>query len=132
MRKLVLYLSIASLLFFSACKPSLKPQDLYGKWKYIKLENPNANPPSTEPDWKLKIEDPYIEFSKNNDLVMHWSGEVLAHGKFRTDGDKIQFNQVLDGGQTREFPFYVIELTGKQMVFETKGEDAARVTAIKE
>jgi hypothetical protein len=132
MIKSILYISAIALLFFSSCKPSVKPEDLYGKWKYTKLESPNANPPSVEPDWKLKIEAPYIEFLKNNDLIMHFSGEVLAHGKFRTDGDKIMFNQVLDGGQTREFPFYVIELTDKQIVFETRGEDAARVTAIRE
>jgi hypothetical protein len=132
MKKSSLYLFILITLFFSACKPSVKPEDLYGKWKYIKLENPNANPPSTMPDWKLKMQSPTIEFSKNNDLIMNWGGEVLAHGKFRTDGDKIQFNQVLDSNQTREFPFYVTELTDKEIIFETKGEDATKVTAIKQ
>src|SRR5471030_3241579 len=131
MSKSFLYLSIVTLLFFSSCKPSVKPEQLYGRWNYIKFEKPKANPPLTEPDWKLKLEAPYIEFSKNNDVIMYWGREVFAHGKFRTDGNKILFNQVLDGGQTREFPFYVIELTDKQIVFETQGEDAARVTAVR-
>jgi len=84
------------------------------------------------PDWKLKIQSPTIEFTRSNDLIMVWGGEVLAHGKFRIDGDKIQFNQVLDGGQTREFPFYVIELKDKTILFETKGDEATRVTAVKQ
>jgi len=130
MTKSILYLS--ALLLFSACKPSVKPEDLYGKWKYIKLENPNANPPSTTPDWKLKIEHPYIEFSKNNDLVLWWADTVLSHGKFTADGDKIQFKETLPGGQTREFPFYVTEITDKQIVFETRDESVSRVTAVKQ
>jgi len=126
------YLLILTLLAFCGCKPSVKPERLYGKWAYTKLERPNGNPPASEPDWKLKMEKPTIEYSKNNDLVMYWNGTMLAHGKFRTDGDKIQFNQVLDDGQKREFPFYVLELTDKQIVFETRGEDASRVTAVRQ
>ena len=132
MTKCIRYVPLLFLLAFLGCKSSVSPEQLYGKWNYIKLENPNANPPSSEPDWKLKMEKPYMEFSKNNDLVMYWNGAILAHGKFRTDGDKIQFNQVLDDGQKREFPFYVLELTDKQIVFETRGEDASRVTAAKQ
>ena len=132
MIKHIRYLLIPALFVLYGCKPSVKPEQLYGKWAYIKLENPNGNPPVPEPDWKLKMEKPTIEFTRNNDLVMYFNGELLAHGKFRTDGDKIQFNQILDDGQKREFPFYVLELTDKQIVFETRGEDASRVTAVKQ
>ncbi|HEY0244878.1 MAG TPA: hypothetical protein VGC01_04890 [Mucilaginibacter sp.] len=132
MKKIFLYLPALFLLLFTACKQAVKPEDLYGKWKYVKLENPNSNPPHIEPDWKLKMEQPYIEFTKNNDLVMYWNKEVLAHGKFRTDGDKIQFKEVLAGGQTREFPFYVTEFKDNTMIFETRGEDATRVTVVKQ
>lgn len=131
MKKHNLYLPVLALLFFSACKQSIKPEDLYGKWKYVKLENPNKNPPITEPDWKLKIEQPYIEFSKNNDLVIYWSGQVLSHGKFRIEDNKIQFKETLDSGRTREFPFYVSQLKDNTLIFETNGEDGTRVTAIK-
>lgn len=132
MSKSSLYLFLFFLLFFSACKRSITPEDLYGKWKYIKLENPNLNPPITEPDWKLKMEAPYIAFKKNNELVMYWNGQVLAHGKFRVEGNNIQFKETLADGQTREFPFYVTEFTDKEMVFETHGDDGARVTAVKQ
>jgi hypothetical protein len=132
MSKSSLYLFLISLLLFSACKRSVKPEDLYGKWKYIKLENPNLNPPITEPDWKLKMEAPYIEFKKNNELVMYWSGQELSHGKFRVEGGNIQFKETLADGQTREFPFYITEFTDKEMVFETHGDDGARVTAVKQ
>jgi len=131
MAKCILPLLILSALLFSACKPAIKPSDLYGKWHYIKLEKPNASPPSSEPDWKLKIEKPYIEFSKNNDLQMWWSGELFSHGKFRTEGRKIIYKETLEGGQTREFPFYVSELTDKTIVFETMGDEGSKVTAVR-
>jgi len=132
MLRFIRLLVLLPLILFSSCGLSVKPEQLYGKWKYIRLENPNANPPYTMPDFKLKIQVPTIEFTRNNELIMVWGGEVLAHGKFRTDGDKIQFNQLLDGGRTREFPFYVTELSNKEIIFETKGSDATRVTATKE
>jgi hypothetical protein len=31
----------------SACNSSIKPEALYGKWKYTKVEHPNANPPDS-------------------------------------------------------------------------------------
>ena len=77
------------------------------------------------------MEQPYIVFSKNNDLTMYWNKEILAHGKFRVDGDKIQFKQVLEGGQTREFPFLITEHKDNVMVLETQGEDATRFTVVK-
>ena len=37
-----LLIIIAGLLLFAGCKPVVKPQTLYGTWKYTRLENPNA------------------------------------------------------------------------------------------
>ena len=119
-------------LVLTACKPAITPEKLYGKWKYIKLENPGANPPSTEPDWKLKMDKPSIEFKTNNELTIWWAGKVLSHGTFTIDGKNIRYKQVLADGRTNEFPFYITQFDGKQMVFETLGKEGSRVTAVKE
>jgi hypothetical protein len=116
----------------TACGPSLKPDNLYGKWNYTRLENPGDNPPSTEPDWKLKMDKPSIEFSKNNELTIWWAGKILSHGTFSIDGKNIRYKQMLADGRTNEFPFYVTKFTGKEMVFETLGKQGTRVTAVKE
>ena len=123
---------ILFLLLLTSCEQAITPERLYGKWKYIKLENPGANPPSTEPDWKLKAESPYIEFSKNNELTIWWQGSVLSHGTFKVDVKNIRYKEVLPGGGTREFPFYVSKLTDKEIVFETLGAEGSRVTAVKQ
>jgi hypothetical protein len=114
-----------------ACKSSIKPDDLYGKWKYIKIEHPNADP-SEMPLAQLQSQSPSIEFSKNNGYVIMWGGKILSHGTFTTDDRNILIKENLPDGTTREFPFWVSELTDKEIVFETKGEDGARVTAVRE
>ena len=127
-----LYFIIILVLIVTACKPTITPEKLYGKWKYIKLENPRANPPSTEPEWKLKMENPSIEFTKNNELIILWEGKVLSHGTFRVDEKNILYKEVLPDGNTREFPFHVSKFEDNQMVFETLGTEGTRVTAVKQ
>lgn len=119
-------------ILFTSCGPSLNSENLTGRWNYIKLETPNTNPPSEEPDWKLKMDKPSIEFTKNNELTIYWGGKVLSHGTFTIDGKNIHYKQVLADGRSNEFPFHVTEFTGKQMVFETLGKEGSRVTAVKE
>ncbi|RZA04151.1 MAG: hypothetical protein EOP47_00310 [Sphingobacteriaceae bacterium] len=126
-----LFLLLISLLF-NSCGPSLNSDNLRGKWNYTKLESPNANPPSEEPEWKLKMDKPVIEFSKNNELTLWWADSVLSHGTFTIDGKNILFKQVLTDGRTNEFPFHVTKFDGKQIVFETQGKEGSRVTAVKE
>lgn len=130
--KLTFLLSAVALLFFSSCGTSVKPENLYGKWKYVKVQNPNSNPPDSVSSEDLAAQAPSIEFSKNNDLVIVWGGKVLSHGKFRTEGQNIQYTETLADGKTRTFPFWVSKLTDKDLVFETKGADGSRVTAVKE
>lgn len=126
-----LFLLLLSLLF-NACGPSLNSDNLRGKWNYIKLESPNTNPPSEEPEWKLKMDKPVIEFSKNNELTLWWADSVLSHGTFTIDGKNIRYKQILADGRSNEFPFYVSQFDGKQIVFETQGKEGSRVTAVKE
>lgn len=128
LRTAICFLAIVVL---SSCSQGVTVDKLYGEWKYVKLENPSANPPSTEPDWKLKIEHPSIIFTKNNELTIWWEDKILTHGTFRVDGKNIQYKEVLPDGKTREFPFYVSKLTDNEIVFETMGDDGSRVTAVK-
>jgi hypothetical protein len=116
-------------LFATACKPSVSPEALYGKWKYTGLESQKDNPATTA--YKLKLQQPSIEFTKKDSLIMIWGGQVFAKGKFRTDGNKILFNQDLEGGRKYEYKFKVDELTDKQIVFETDGADVSKVTAVR-
>ena len=117
---------------FGACNSSITPNQLYGKWKYIKDEQPNANPPTVTSAGDLKIEDPSIQFFKDNTLQIWWGGKMISHGKFTCEGHNIQYTETLPDGSTRKFPFWVSVLTDKQIVFETKGEDGTRITAVKE
>ena len=131
MIKQSLYITTAILLFFASCKSSINPEDLYGKWKYIKVENPHATPPDSVSSSDLQAQAPYIQFSKSNDLVIIWGGKILSHGKFKTDGKNIRYTEGLPDGKTREFPFWVMKLTDKEIVFETLGADGSRVTAVR-
>ncbi len=130
MAKIVLALCVWFL--FSTCSSSLKPDTLFGKWKYIRVINPNSNPPDSIPANELAIQKPYIIFSKPNKLVILWGGKKLSSGTFWIDGKMIRFKENLPGGKTREFPFLVSELDSHSLVFETMTNDGTRVTARKE
>jgi hypothetical protein len=131
MKKYALFLLILTLLFTS-CGSGVSAEKLYGKWKYINVENPRANPPTKVPDYELKAQAPYIEFLKDNTAQIVWGGKVLSHGTFTVDGSNIHFKEILPGGQVREFPFFISGFTGKDMVFETLGVDGTKVTAVKQ
>ncbi len=119
------------LCLLTSCQLSIKPETLYGKWKYLKIENNSvANTTNVTPE-QLESESPYIKFTKDS-LLIWWGGKVLSHGTYKIDGDKIQFKEILEGGKIREFLFIVSKLDGKNLVFETQGDDGARVTAVRE
>ncbi|HEY2582336.1 MAG TPA: hypothetical protein VGI43_11045 [Mucilaginibacter sp.] len=129
MTTLVLAMTI---LLFPSCKSSINPDNLYGKWKYIKVANPNAIPPDSVASDELALQAPYIQFTKSDSLIIIWGGKVLSHGKFRIDGQNIRYTETLADGKTREFPFWVSKLTDKEIIFETTTQDKSRVTAVKE
>jgi hypothetical protein len=131
MIKTNLLAAIITLLLFSSCQTAIKSDTLYGKWRYVKVENPNSHPPDSVKSSELEIEKPYIQFSKNDSLLIWWGGKVLSHGTFRVDGSNIRFKEILADGKTREFPFWVSKLTDKYLIFETSGEDGSKVTAVK-
>jgi len=127
--KLIAGLILLSLL--TSCQLSIKPEILYGKWKYIKIENNSvANTTNVTPE-ELEAKSPYIKFTKDS-LLIWWGGKLLSHGTYKIDGDKIQFKEILEGGKIRAFPFIVSQLDDKNLVFSTEGDDGAKVTAIKE
>jgi hypothetical protein len=119
-------------LLVSACKHSVTATDLYGKWKYTKVENPNQSPPNGVPADELKEQAPYIEFTKSGSLRMVWGGKLLSHGTFTVDGANIQYKEILPEGTSRSFPFYISSFEVNTMVFETVGKDVSRVTVVKE
>lgn len=120
---------IALLLFLFSCNSAIKPEQLYGKWKYIKVEHPQADPPDSLSSADIKAAASFIQFAQNNQLIITWDGKVLSHGKFIIQDHNLVYTETLPDGRTRTFPFWVSKLTDKELVFETKGEDGSRVTA---
>ena len=88
--------------------------------------------PPEMPAAQLQSESPSIEFSKDNSYVIMWGGKALSHGTFTTDGMNIRIKENLPDGTTRAFPFWVSELTDKEIVFATLGQDGSKATAVKE
>ncbi|MXV52247.1 hypothetical protein GS399_14810 [Pedobacter sp. HMF7647] len=110
----------------------MKENDLYGTWKYIKVEDPNTHPPDTTSAEEIKFADPSITFHPNGKLEMIWEGKTLSHGTYKIDGNMIRYHELLDSGRTHDFPFLVSELSDSKIVFETmRREEATKVTAIK-
>jgi hypothetical protein len=125
-------LFFVAMLGLASCRPSITPQTLHGKWNYIKVRKPKASPPDSVSSVTLSIEKPYIVFTTKDSLIIHWDNRVLSHGTFRLDGRNIVYKEILADNTTREFPFYIERLEGKQLVFSTKGEDGSEVTSVKE
>jgi hypothetical protein len=116
----------------SSCQAPIKSEDLYGTWKYIKVEHPNANPPDSLRREDLNYQSPSIRFFQNNNYLINWGGKVLSHGTFTINGKEIFIKETLPDEAFRTFPFEVSELTNQKIVFETRGEDGSRVTAVKQ
>jgi hypothetical protein len=121
------------LLIATSCKPkiNLKIGNLYGRWNYVKVENPNSHPPDSVKHSELVAASPYVLFTKDS-LIIWWGGKELSHGTFNVAGDSIVMKETLPGNTTREFAFHISELTDKQIIFSTRGEDGSEVTAVKE
>ena len=124
-------LFITVILSFASCTKSVKPEELYGEWQYIKVESPRQNPPYIMPEEEVQAENPSIRFSKTYDLVIMWGGKRLSHGKFRMEDRMIRYKENLEDGTTREFPFLIKEITDDKLVFETMSQDLTRITAIR-
>ncbi|HVV56232.1 MAG TPA: hypothetical protein VHC47_12940 [Mucilaginibacter sp.] len=133
MGKKYAFVTISLLIVLSSCtkKVTVKAEDLLGKWKYIRVESPYHNPPDTVTATELDIAKPYILFSKDS-VQIWWGGELLSRGSYKLSGDSIRVNEILKDGRTREFPFIVSKITGKQLMFGTTGDDGTLVTAVKQ
>lgn len=117
------------ILFFPSCLNFASPEDLYGRWSYVQVENSNSADSLTKDE--LEKQFPAIIFSKNNDLIIEWGGKQLSHGKFRLEGKMIRYTESLDDNRKREFPFLIKKLTDTELVFETMEQNFTRVTARK-
>ena len=116
----------------TACKHVIKPGELIGRWKYVKVSNPySRNPDDTVSARELKEKSPSVTFFADGDMMILSEGKVLSHGKYQLQGNNIQVTEQLADGKTRNFPFYIINLTAHQLVFETKDDDAVQVVALR-
>lgn len=116
---------------FCGCTTYPDAEKLYGKWNYIKVENPNSNSPDSVTAAELTLQQPFITFSKNRDLIIMWGGKKLSSGKFRIDKNMIRYTENLPDGKKREFPFLVTALSDDKLIFETMEQNSTRVTAVK-
>jgi hypothetical protein len=123
---------VFSCALLTSCQTAVKPGSLYGKWKYVKIENTDIRSTTNVTSEQLESESPYIQFSKNDSALIWWGGKVLTHGSYKVDRNQILFKEILPGGKTREFPFIVSKLDDKNLIFETTGDDGAKVTAVRE
>ncbi|EOR92726.1 hypothetical protein ADIARSV_4238 [Arcticibacter svalbardensis MN12-7] len=113
------------------CSSSPKTQDFYGEWKYIKVENPNQNPPNTTSEEELSANDPSITFTSKGDIVMMWGGKQLSHGTFKIEYPTISYQESMADGKIRSIRFLIKKFDQDILVFETMEADAVRVTARK-
>lgn len=126
------FLLIAIVLcFMASCKPGVSTATLTGKWKYVKVEHPNANPPDKKNQAELDEASPYIQFTPEMKWNIVWGGKYLSHGSFTLNGNNIKVNEKLPDGKTRDFVFTVSELTETNIVFETIGAEGSKVTAVR-
>ena len=126
----VFYLCILSLLAVSsACTRSVKDEDVYGVWQYVKVENPNQG--EITPDEELKENDPSIRFIEGNKLEMIWGGKVLSEGTYHIEYPVINYEENLKEQGSRKIKFLIKKLEGDIIVFQTMEADAVRVTARK-
>ena len=128
--KLFLNASAIVLIVLTSCSNTIKPEELYGRWNYVKVDN--ANPQDTLPDGELELQSPAIIFNNKQDLIIEWGGKTLSSGKFRMEGKMIRYTEDLPDGQKREFPFLIKSINEKELVFQTMEQSATTVTARKE
>ena len=126
------FLNVCAVVFFvsTSCSNTIKPEELYGRWNYVKVDN--TNPQDTLPDGELELQSPAIIFNEKQDLIIEWGGKKLSSGKFRMEGKMIRYTEDLPGGQKREFPFLIKSLNEKELVFQTMEQNFTTVTAFKE
>ena len=126
-----LFLNACAVFFFvsTSCSNTIKPEELYGRWNYVKVDN--INPQDTLADGELELQSPAIIFNDKQDLIIEWGGKKLSSGKFRMEGKMIRYTEDLPGGQKREFPFLIKSLNDKELVFQTMEQNFTTVTALK-
>lgn len=131
MIKQSLLLFAAALLFLTSCGPTVSVTTLTGKWKYVKIEHPHANPPDTTTQAVLDANVPYIQFTPEMKYVIVWGGKFLSHGSFTLNHANLNVTEKLPDDKTRNFVFTVSELTESKIVFESTGPDGSKVTALR-
>ena len=127
--KVLLNVLAIVILFLTSCSNSIKPEDLYGRWNYVKVDN--KDPQDTLPKGELELQSPAIIFNKDHTLIIEWGGKQLSSGNFQMDGRMIRYTEDLPNNQKREFPFLIKSLSEKELVFQTMEQKSTVVRAVK-
>ncbi|OKS85076.1 hypothetical protein [Mucilaginibacter polytrichastri] len=132
MKNVLLIIIGFTVMFATSCSTGLDTKALQGKWKYVKVGVPNSSPPDTVTTAELEENKPYIEIKADGNFNIMWGGKLLSHGSYKISGKNLNMHELLPGGQSRDFPFFVSSLTDKQITFETVDKGGSQVTAVKE
>lgn len=127
----VVSLPFMLMMLLVACSSGIKQEDLLGTWKYLKVDKPEQEPPSSMPEDELKANHPSIVFTKEK-LRMIWGGKVLSQGTYKLEYPTIAYKEELPNGGKRDIRFLIKEFKDGQLVFQTMEPDPVRVTARKE
>ncbi len=130
-KQLILSVLLLFISFAGINCTSVPAEDLFGKWNYVKIENSDKEDADSVTTSELKIQNPSIEFTKPDSLKIYWGGKVLSKGNFRMDKKMIRYTEILTENRVREFPFLIVEISPKTLVFETMEAKSTRITAVK-
>src|ERR1700684_3484294 len=94
-------LSGAFIVLLYSCKSSITADQLYGRWKYIKIEIPSA--PQYNEAVKSNLADPTsIQFLKDSTVDILSPSQAQFHGHFVTDGYNIHLHVKDNNGSSSE------------------------------
>lgn len=117
-------------LFWVSCNGKSE-EDLYGKWNYLEVSNPEQSPVHKSDPAEIAAKSPSIVFEKGGRLVMNWDGKVLSHGSFKLEYPNIAYIEQLPKGKTRNIRFLIKKMEADTLVFQTQEADPVRVIAVK-
>jgi hypothetical protein len=123
-------LTFLTICLLVACKPAVTPDQLYGRWKYTKIEIPTA--PQYTDDAKSYLVDPTsIQFLKDSTVEIITPSQVQFRGHFTDDGYNLHVNGKYNDGSTAKMELWVMKLTKKEFVFKIDGQNPWIVTTVK-
>ncbi len=115
---------------FTACKPSVPADQLYGRWKYTKIDIPSA-PQETEAAKSYLVDPTSIQFLKGSTIEIITPSHVQFRGHFTNNGYNLHVNGKYNDGSSAKMELWVMKLTQKEFVFKIDGQNPWIVTTVK-